>query len=286
MASYDSALGMWKARNGQYYGSQSEALDAERNYIDDSEFMGTSGIEARAPDAVAPPPDPRDAPNPANPGGISDNELQRRTTALQTGATRTANINYQSDRNAGFSAPQTGVAGGATGAYNAGSAAGRAAFDYMHELGSPGYLPSGRQVVNRLGERAGISHAGDVADPGLASYLDVAWTPEQLVGSAYQHSSDPSRGLGTTMTGSSGGAPLTRSVRMGSEGAGGSNASASGWDTMGGTAPPDFDRGAGRDGIDQQTQDAAGRANEVIADNRDENAQLFADAFAQYDNLA
>ena len=30
MASYDNALGMWKSKNGQYYGTQSEALDAEQ----------------------------------------------------------------------------------------------------------------------------------------------------------------------------------------------------------------------------------------------------------------
>lgn len=72
--------------------------------------------------------DPDDQPNPANPGGISNNELRRRQRQLDASANRTANVNAANyDRNASqVSTPamqqqayENGNIGGVTGAANA-----------------------------------------------------------------------------------------------------------------------------------------------------------------------
>lgn len=283
MASFDSALGMWKSKNGQYYNSQSEALDAERNFIDDSEFTGATGIEAQAPDAPARAPSAADAPNPNNPGGISDTELLRRRRDLSASANRTANINQQSDRTSGTGAPLA-AGGGATGAYDAGNAASRAAFDYNHELGGGTFFRSPRQALNNLGERVGVSHAGDTADPNLFSGR-VSWSPESLFQQGFDRTTNPETGLGNTVSNGdgAGGAPLTRRATTFSAenfpgGGGGSAGGAS-------STTPAINPSTGAATVDQETADAKNRAGQVIEDNRDENAQLFADAFSNYDNL-
>lgn len=281
MATYDSALGMWKSKNGSYYSTQSEAQNAERNYIDDDEFfMPTGGITARAPDAPAPAADPNDLPNPNNPGGISNNELRSRTQELQRSATNTANINVRSDRTSGQGGATPGSVYGAGMGYSQLPAASQAAYSYMHELGDNPVLTSGRQVVNQLGERAGVSHAGDVTDPAGAK---IVTSPEQMFLDNYQRQTDVRRGLGTTLGGGNG-LPVTRQVANSGPGAGGAAPSTA--EGMGGAStPPSFERGEGRTGIDKETADAKNAAGETIRNNRDENAQLFADAFARYDNL-
>jgi hypothetical protein len=286
MASYDSTLQMWKSKGGQYFSTQSEAIAADQNYLDDGDFsMGQGGISAQAPDA-APRDTSGDQPNPNNPGGISDNELRRRRLALDDSATRTANINRVSDRSKGYSAPLGGnTMGGASGAYNAGSDASRANYDYMHELGTPQPVLSGRQLVNRLGEQAGISHAGDVANPWNS--FDVSWTPEDLMMKDFQRATDPKTGLGQTLAGSDGnaGRPVARQAIQTARNTGGVTAAPGFAAPPGTSGPPAFDQGAGREGIDKETEDAKNRAGAVIEQNRDENAQLFAEAFKGYEDL-
>lgn len=286
MASFDSALGMWKSKNGQYYGTQSEAIDAERNFIDDDEFVGQGGIEARAPDA-APAGGPGDVPNPANPGGISDNELRRRKTKLQTSAATTANINQNQDRTSGTGAPLGAGAFGAGGWYDNLPASSRANYSYMHELGDNPAILSPRSFLNRGGERVGVSHAGDVADPASLFDPSVSWSPEALFQKQFDRTTNPNQGLGTTADNGSGnaGRPVVtqgqQTVRNASENAGVP-------DPAFGNGPGgafDFEKGAGRTNVDQETADAKNRAGNVIEENRDENAQLFADAFSQYDDL-
>src|SRR5262245_2985126 len=104
---------MWKSSTGSYWPSQAEA-DA-----DDAAMMGggvtagerdyshgsSSNVTAVAPTAPARAPDPGDAPNPLNPGGISDNELRRRKQELERSATTTANTNVnRSTSNSGSGA--------------------------------------------------------------------------------------------------------------------------------------------------------------------------------------
>ncbi|HEU4582492.1 MAG TPA: hypothetical protein VFS67_29745 [Polyangiaceae bacterium] len=207
MASFDSALGMWKAKNGAYYATKEEALNADSNTLDDGDFfLGSGGIDAAAPEARAPAADPRDAPNPNNPGGISDNELARRQTAIQSSGRATANTNaaYYDRTASQASSPEqqaaaagSGNLGGAAGAYNAGNANSRAAYDYMHELGSSDPFLSARQTLNRIGERAGISHAGDVANP--LDTFSVVSTPQQLIERQVARGTNPVSGLGTTL---------------------------------------------------------------------------------------
>lgn len=288
MATFDSALGMWKDKSGGYHSTQSEATAADRNLIDDDQFVGPGGIDVAAPDAIQRD-DPGDAPNPNNPGGLSDNEIRRRRNTLSGDATRTANINAVSDRTSGtFRAPIAGSAldrfhsgawaqGGATGAYEAGSDTGRDQFDYMHELGSPGAFSSPRQLFNSMGERAGVSRAGS----SIAFTPGVSFTPAGLARSTVQR---PARTLGTTADGL-GGRPVAESAATFSARSD-PRANPFGLDLPGATTgPPSFDQGAGRTGVDQETEDAKNRAGNTIEENRDENAQLFADAFGNYENL-
>lgn len=111
-------------------------------------------------------------------------------------ATNTANINVNSDRDKGTGAIEdtAGGGGGATGAYDATSDAGRAGFDYMHDLGNDDTFISGSTLLNRMGERAGVTHAGDAANPnpfagGVSNPLDYNPLSSVL---------DPETGLGVS----------------------------------------------------------------------------------------
>lgn len=282
MASFDSALGLWKAKNGQYYGTQQEAENADQNTIDDSEFMGTSGIEARAPDAPQRAADPRDAPNPYNPGGISDNEMARRKATLQRSATSTANINANQDRSSGTGADLGPGVFAPGGAYSNLPASSRANYDYMHELGSGNPFLSARQALNQMGERVGISHAGDVANPA-GGYFTFS-TPWDALGKSLQQTTDPNRGLGTTADDGRGlgGVPASQRVLLTSR-------AASGQDGGGGAAVPGSPSALysndGRADVDKETADAKTQALGEIDENKDENNALWKNAFDQYDNL-
>lgn len=275
MATYDSALGMWKDKGGGFHATQSEAIAADQNYIDDSDFtMGSGGIQSQAPDA-APQDRSAEAPNPNNPGGISDAELRRRQLELDKTATRTANINRVSDRTSGYGAPlaQNRV-------WQDMDAGTRAGFEYMHELGSNDTVISPGAFVNRVGEKVGVSHAGDVLDPARVS---VFGSPEGMMRNIYGRITSPTSGLGTTADAGmgAGGRPITRQAGEAGQALPG-NAAPPG---SAGSAPPSFDQGAGRAGVDAETEEAKNRAGAVIEQNRDENAQLFADAFSKYDDI-
>jgi hypothetical protein len=71
---------------------------------------------------------------------------------------------------------------------------------------------------------------------------------------------------------------------MGSSGAGGTSGGGTAATSTSGA--PSFEQGAGRTGIDDETQAAENAADAAIQGNRDENAQLFADAFQRYEDLA
>jgi len=169
------------------------------NDANQQDFLG----EGTAPTPQAPPLDPA--------------ELERRRLAaerarLQAQATNTANININSDRTKGYGAPLGGnTQGGATGAYLAGNDSGRAQFDYMHELGSTGFLQTPRTLLNNLGERVGVSHVGDVANPAALN-IDFGRTPIDAGKGLVNGAVDPNTGLGTTVGGTggaTGGKPVT-----------------------------------------------------------------------------
>lgn len=61
---------------------------------------------------------------------------------------------------------QSGNIGGASGAYNQASAQGKAEYDYMHDLGSPGTFGSATDLLNAGGEAVGVSRAGDATGAG------------------------------------------------------------------------------------------------------------------------
>lgn len=117
--------------------------------------------------------------------------------ALDRSATRTANIN--ADRTSTGSGGATtadavtaferGNTGGASGAYNSVDDAGRAQFDYMHDLND---VDSVGGFFNSMGERVGVSHAGDAA--GLNDGFNIV---NPLDFNPLSGVVDPNKGLGT-----------------------------------------------------------------------------------------
>lgn len=163
-------MGAREALAKQYGTSTSEAAAGGAGNVD---WLGT-GLDASAGGPAAP-----DAPvvDPATSGLI-----RNRNTAATT-----ANINLADDRTSGTGAP-LGAGGGATGAYDAGSDAGRANYDYMHSLNSPDSI---KDVFNSMGERVGVSHAGDATGLGDFSIQNpLDFNPIAGV-------MDPNTGLGT-----------------------------------------------------------------------------------------
>lgn len=85
MATYDTQIGMWKAQNGTYWPDQASAQAADSgsnanagaSTAQTADFFGGGQVTNTA----QAPTDPNDTPNPANPGGISNNELQKRQVA-------------------------------------------------------------------------------------------------------------------------------------------------------------------------------------------------------------
>lgn len=125
-------------------------------------------------------------------------------------ATATANINSQVDPNASqasttaqqTAAYQSGNTGGAAGAYNATTDAGRAQYDYMHDLGKNDLISNPREFINSMGEEAGVSHAGDAAT------RDAFTVQNPLDFNPVSQVVDPNTGLGTTAGGGLGGKPV------------------------------------------------------------------------------
>lgn len=212
MATYDQNLNMWRATGtGGYWPSQAEAeadeatLKAGGTTASDFDFITGGGASsvAAAPEYVR----TGDDPNPNNPGGISDNELRRRQAELSGTATRTANINAVRAPTSGSGGELSSTIFGRGGAYDRLSSGSRAAYDYMHELGDNDFLVGGTELFNELGERAGVSHAGDSIEVNpLAGGIKTS--PGDLFMGSFQKATSPSTGLGTTAA--YGGLPVSR----------------------------------------------------------------------------
>jgi hypothetical protein len=166
--------------------STGEAASLGANQTD---FFGEGLADAaKAPDAPAR--------NPADSALYSD----------RLAATKTANINALSDRNASQSsspeqqqaAYDAGNIGGASGAYNSVNEGSRAQYDYMHDLNDPSSVGD---FFNSMGERVGVSHAGDAA--GLTGGFNVV---NPLDFNPLSGIADPNKGLGTNVD--NGGKPL------------------------------------------------------------------------------
>lgn len=125
---------------------------------------------------------------------MSQEQIDARAKLLaQNAATTTANINAASDRTKGTGAVE-GAGGGATGAYDAGSDASRDNYDYMHDLGDNDFFSTPREAMNSLGERVGVSHAGDAS--GLGDMLSIQ---NPLDYNPISNAIDPNTGLGTNV---------------------------------------------------------------------------------------
>jgi hypothetical protein len=278
---FDQDLQMWVTTTGSYYpADQQAAAEAE-------EKAATEGRQTDADVSF------RQQANPGSPwqfegvqgaGEVSTYTAEQRAAFERQGrpATVSGFASGANRRNPAVGGARTpGNIGGATGAYNAVSDRGRAAFDYHRDLTRSGVVSPGT-FLNQLGEDAGASHVGDVLNPAR---VEVYSSPEDMLGTWHRRINDPERGLGATV-GGTGGLPLTSAVQMGIIGDGTGAAGDGGADGTGGPGgPPTGAPGAGRTGIDDETQAAENAADEAIQGNRDENAQLFADAFQQYDDL-
>jgi hypothetical protein len=147
-----------------------------------ADFAGDS----RLPGAGAA--DPNDQPNPANPGGISNNELARRQAALRAGnsgySTPAAQppADTRTAEQKAVAAYQHGNVGGASGAYNAGPDSSRAAFDATHAANQqPGFLQTAGRValaaVNPVGTAAALGAKALGAGAGLQTAANVLSGP-------------------------------------------------------------------------------------------------------------
>jgi hypothetical protein len=139
------------------------------------DLLGEGGVAdaAKAPDAAV-----------ADPAAAN-------LIANRNAATRTANINMNSDRTSGTGAPLA-AGGGATGAYDQASDSGKAQYDYMHQLGHAPSSVGG--FFNQMGEQVGVSHAGDAA--GLNDGFHIQ---NPLDFNPLSQATDPNTGLGTTV---------------------------------------------------------------------------------------
>lgn len=257
MATYDSALGMWKSKQGRYYSSEMEAKLADgvdSTAAVNADFFG----EGLADQGMA-------APVVRDPDAASRRQLdadsRKPRDLIKT-------RNPAGELGASFFA--------AGGAYDRLPSRSRAQYEYMHELGSDDLISSPRRFLNELGEEAGVSHVGDVAAPRAA----VFGSPEGMMLNQFQRTASPTRGLGVT-AGGTGGLPVSSLPAMGPGAPGGSNAAEFG----AGGGYPGFTQGEGRANVDEETSEAKENAQDVIEENRDENSRLFADAFANYENL-
>lgn len=262
---FDQDLQMWVTTTGSYFpADQKAAAEAE-------EEAARTGGQTQA-DV-----DFRQQTAPSNPwqfDGLEGGGEASTYTDADRAAFRNANRpaptrNLIRRRNTGFM--PLGRGGGATGAYDAVSDRGRAQFDYYRDIRDPKTVGD---FISAKGEEVGISHVGDSIDP--MNSFDVYGSPEAMFMAQYQRQLDPETGLGV-VGGGTGGLPITATARMDSAGAGGAGAP--------GAGGPSGAPGAGRTGIDAETQAAENAADAAIRGNRDENAQLFADAFRQYDDL-
>lgn len=187
MATYDRNLGVWRANDGTSgFASKEEAVAYETtgtrtggNNTDVYDPLYASMTQGQ----VAAPVDPNNAPNPANPGGISNNEMRQRQNAL---AASSAQSGHQGAPSGYAGAMRDGPVGAVAG-YYAGNDATRAAYDATHvsdrnDLGNA--LKTGlRFAIDPIG--SGFRAAADLTGVGNSKLAQVASGPVgAIVGAA------------------------------------------------------------------------------------------------------
>jgi len=167
---------------GSFFGAgSSEAASLGANQAD---FFGEGGVAdaSAAPDKTA----------------AQGDALARLKLRADSNATAAANAGYDRTASQGSTPGQQQAAfdrgniGGASGAYNLVSDASKANYDYLHDLGSTGAFGSVRDAFNSMGEQVGVSHAGDITDPGNTLNVTMPWDLNPLASTM-----DPDKGLGT-----------------------------------------------------------------------------------------
>jgi len=199
------------------------------------------------------------------PADWDPNEAANRAS-LRDSATRNANTNRLVDPNASQAsgATQPGNIGGASGAYNMVSDSGRAQYDYMHDLGDDDFVMGPGQLLNRMGEQAGISHVGDVANPLNSFDIKNPLDPASVVKSVGNRVIDPDTGMGQTIVPGAGGAQGGKPISNLSDGTRAAADAYQGMDTSlgaiarGDTAIGGMPAGGGTDPFDTSGSDRGG----------------------------
>jgi hypothetical protein len=171
----------------------------------DANQMDFFGEGTAAAPAAAPPAAPVD-PAAANQWASDNKKAKARDITTSSDASQAIN-NDPILRQRAF---ESGNIGGASGAYNTVSDAGRDAFDYYRDIRDP---TSVGDFVNAMGERVGLSHAGDAMGlgDGLLGGFRVS---NPLDFNPLQNVLDPETGLGVTADGR-GGQPIGASMDPG-----------------------------------------------------------------------
>ncbi len=185
--SYNSQTRTWQVNGQGSYASQQEAQAADgggaaavsTQGAAAGDFMGGGGAITAAP-APAAPTDPNDAPNPANPGGVSNNEAARRQRAIDDAATRTRNANQAPG---GYSSQRATADQDTIAQSNRATGGTSAPADYRRSMAAEQKSQAaggGGQGVPYADAGASAGAAGGMQNPGYAAYdttyLDPAYT--------------------------------------------------------------------------------------------------------------
>lgn len=162
---------------------------------------------------AAAPEDPNDQPNPANPGGVSNNQLARQRAAVPTAPAptvagfqpRQANTDTRTPEQKAQAAYQAGNTGGTATAYNAGSDATRATFDQAHATTQAvgiGRLPG--EIAKYVGNARVDLNPMHVGPPGAVQNPKTGPAP----GPQYQAGVTPGTALPSAPTAPGAGGPV------------------------------------------------------------------------------
>jgi hypothetical protein len=279
---FNRQLGGWQVDGRGFYPTQ-EAAQADAGVSAEASVLNTGPSSSQfsnammlEPLALAPkaPVDPNETPNPANPGGMSNNAIARRRAEIAAKAVTTANANVSRDMTGGATydpaaraaAFNNGNVGGAAGAYNAGNATDRAHWDATHQDDTPTdfFDSTTGRVMTAVGT-GGMSElgraVGSVTGPVGRLAVDPIGYGTQL---GFQGANILS-GSGDTATP----APNRRDMTV----------------SGGGGGAPQGTTADQLAGAEQDTNEAERDWRDTEADNSTENENLWSNLWEQYDKV-
>jgi hypothetical protein len=277
---WNNNLGAFQVNGRGFYSTREEAQAADGTAaqastlpVNNDPFVMPGQMPAQnAPKA---PVDPNDAPNPANPGGLSNNALARRRAEIANKAATTASNNAVRSVDGGASydpaaqlqAFNNGNVGGAAGAVNMGNEEGRAWWNSVHQDDTP---------TNFFDSTTGRVLTG-VATGGIS---ELGRATGSVGGPVARLAVDPI-GYGTQL-GFEGANILSGSGPSGSPAPTGRDGRSTGGVT---TGPPGGTTADQLAGAERDTDQAEADWRSTEADNSAENANLWSNLWDQYDKV-